>query len=69
MVITGDVDLRVPVGQSQELYRTIKAAGAPTKLVRYPREPHGLGEPRHKVDAMKRILAWFGEHLGRDAPG
>jgi dipeptidyl aminopeptidase/acylaminoacyl peptidase len=68
MVVTGDVDLRVPVGQSQELYRTLQAEGAPTKLVRYPREPHGVGEPRHKVDFIKRVLAWFDEHLGEDSP-
>jgi len=68
MVVTGDVDLRVPVGQSQELYRFLKAEGAPTRLVRYPREPHGFGEPRHKTDFLKRQLAWFREHLGKDSP-
>jgi len=68
MVITGDVDMRVPVGQSQELYRTIHSEGTPAKLVRYPREPHGIGEPRHKVDMLKRVLAWFAEHLGKDSP-
>ena len=68
LVITGDVDLRVPVGQSQELYRTVLASGVPAKLVRYPREPHGIGEPRHRIDVVKRTLAWFKEHLGKDSP-
>ena len=68
LVITGDVDLRVPVGQSQELYRTVKSEGAPAALVRYPREPHGIGEPRHKLDVIQRTLAWFREHLGEDSP-
>ena len=68
LVIVGDVDLRVPVGQAQELYRTVQSEGAPAKLIRYPREPHGIGEPRHKTDVMERQLAWFREHLGKDSP-
>lgn len=68
LVLVGDVDLRVPVGQAQELYRTVQAEGAPAKLVRYPREPHGIGEPRHKTDVIGRTLAWFKEHLGKDSP-
>jgi len=65
LVIVGDKDERVPPGQAQELYRTLKSAGAPARLVRYPREPHGIGEPRHKSDMMRRIVAWFDEHLGK----
>jgi dipeptidyl aminopeptidase/acylaminoacyl peptidase len=40
----------------------------PTALVYYPREPHGIAEPRHQMDYLKRSLAWFREHLGKDAP-
>jgi dipeptidyl aminopeptidase/acylaminoacyl peptidase len=60
--------VRVPVGQSQELYRTLKAAGVATGLVLYPREGHGVAEPRHRIDMIKRILAWFRTHLGKDGP-
>ena len=63
LVIVGDKDERVPPGQAQELYRTLKSAGARTQLVRYPREPHGIGEPRHKADSMRRIVAWLEEHM------
>lgn len=68
LVLVGDKDERVPPGQAQELYRTVKSAGAPAALVRYPREPHGINEPRHRIDALKRALAWFKEHLGKDSP-
>ena len=65
LVIVGDRDERVPPGQAQELYRTLKAAGAPARLVRYPREPHGIGEPRHKADMTRRIVEWLEKGLGR----
>ena len=39
----------------------------PVELVFYPREPHGLQEPRHQLDKMKREYAWFAKHvLGAD---
>ncbi|MBL8058445.1 MAG: hypothetical protein JNK29_17200, partial [Anaerolineales bacterium] len=34
-------------------------------LVRYPREGHEMsrsGEPRHRVDRLNRMLAWFDQH-------
>ena len=69
LVLTGEEDTRVPPGQSYELYRTLRAAGVPTGLVLYPREPHGLGEPKHHLDSVRRTLAWFEKHLGKAAPG
>jgi len=68
LVVVGDKDERVPPNQAQELYRTVKAAGTPARLVRYPREPHGMTEPRHRLDFLRRSLAWFRQHLGKDSP-
>lgn len=28
-------------------------------MVVYPREPHGLQEPRHQLDKMRREFAWL----------
>jgi hypothetical protein len=28
-------------------------------MVVYPRQPHGIGEPKLQLDAMKRNLDWF----------
>ncbi len=68
LVMTGEEDARVPPGQSYELYRTLRAAGAETGLVLYPRELHGLAEPKHQMDALRRTLRWYRKHLGKDAP-
>ncbi len=59
LILHGQVDLRVPVGQAQELYTGLKKNNVPVQLVFYPREPHGLQEPRHQLDKMKREQEWI----------
>jgi dipeptidyl aminopeptidase/acylaminoacyl peptidase len=62
----GEQDLRVPVSQGYELYNALKRQGVPTKMVVYPRQPHGIQEPKLQLDAMKRNLEWFEQWvLGR----
>ena len=59
----GAADLRVPVGQAQELYMGLRKNDVPVELVFYPREPHGLREPRHQLDKMRREYAWFSKYV------
>jgi dipeptidyl aminopeptidase/acylaminoacyl peptidase len=55
----GEADLRVPLSQGYELYNALKRQGVTTKMVVYPRQPHGLQEPKLVKDAMERNLEWF----------
>jgi dipeptidyl aminopeptidase/acylaminoacyl peptidase len=59
LILVGESDQRVPMPQSQELYQALKTLGVPTEFVHYPREPHGLREPRHRADWLARMLSWF----------
>jgi dipeptidyl aminopeptidase/acylaminoacyl peptidase len=59
----GERDRRVPLGQSEELYRALRRLGVEAELVIYSRQPHGLEEPKLIVDAARRNLAWFERHL------
>lgn len=59
LLLHGQADERVPLGQAQELYLGLKRQNVPTELVVYPREPHGFREPNHQVDKIERELAWF----------
>ncbi len=61
----GEKDIRVPFGQGQELYNALKRQGIEVKMVAYPREGHGLGEPKHRLDAASRNLQWFKRHLNQ----
>lgn len=55
----GGADMRVPNGQSWELYMGLKKHHVPVELAFFPREPHGLREPWHQLDKMKREYGWF----------
>ena len=69
LILHGQQDLRVPVGQAQELYMGLRKNGVPSQLVFYPREPHGLGEPRHQLDKLRREYEWMARWtLGAAAP-
>ena len=55
----GEQDVRVPVSQGYELYNALMRQNVPTKMIVYPRQPHGLQEPKLIKDAMERNLEWF----------
>ena len=54
LVIHGQNDLRVPVGQAFELYRTLQTKGVDSRLVYYPDE-------NHWVLKRSNSLHWYGE--------
>ena len=69
LILHGAEDKRVPVGQAQELYMGLRKNGIPVELVFFPREPHGLQEPRHQLDKMRREYAWHSKYvLGVEEP-
>ena len=63
LFIHGEQDNDVHITQAEEMYMGLKRRGVETVFVRYPREGHGLREPRHRVDALERTLAWFDRYL------
>lgn len=63
LVLHGEEDIRVPLPQSEEFYSGLKANGVETVFVKYPREGHSIGEPRHQLDMLKRQLAWYKKYV------
>ena len=59
MVMTGEADLRTPMGQSEEYYRALKMLKKETLLVRVPDEFHGWRRPSHRILQQLYLLAWF----------
>ena len=55
----GEADRRVPISQGYELYNALKRQGVPVTMVVYPRQPHGIQEPKLMLDAMSRNVEWF----------
>jgi dipeptidyl aminopeptidase/acylaminoacyl peptidase len=63
LIEQGEADTRVPIQQGYELYNALKRQGTTVKMVVYPRQPHGLQEPRLLLDAARRNVEWFKENL------
>ncbi len=63
MLVHGENDNDVHITQAEEMYTALKMRGVETALVRYPREGHGIREPKHKVDNLQRVLDWFEKYL------
>lgn len=63
LFIHGENDNDVHITQAEEMYMALKRRGVETVLVRYPREGHGLREPKHRVDALERTINWFDRYV------
>lgn len=62
----GEKDRRVPISQGYELYNALKRQNVHTKMIVYPRQPHGIREPKLALQAMHHNLEWFDRYLRAD---
>ena len=66
LILHGEADDRVPIGQGEQCFMTLKLAGCKTEFVRYPGEAHAMlrtGLPAHRYDYLTRVVAWFERFL------
>lgn len=62
LFLHGEADVRVPISQAYEYYHAMKRRGVTTKMVAYPRTPHGPQEPKFVQDVMQRHLDWVEQY-------
>ncbi|MBX9600851.1 MAG: S9 family peptidase [Bryobacteraceae bacterium] len=63
LFLHGEKDDRVPPSQAVEYYNALKRRGVITRLVTYPRTPHGPREPKFVLDIMQRHLDWVDKYV------
>ena len=63
LILHGQNDARVPLGQAQEFYTALKLLNAPTRMIVYPRAGHYPGELKQQMDMWERELEWFMRYL------
>jgi dipeptidyl aminopeptidase/acylaminoacyl peptidase len=63
LFVVGQEDPRVPMAQSVEMFRALRAHGVPTRLLVAPREGHQWGELRHQIAKANAELEWFERHV------
>ena len=59
LIVHGEDDTNVPVGQAIYFHRALRWYGAEHQLVIYPREGHRFVERNHQLDLLWRTRAWF----------
>jgi len=64
LILHGQADDRVHFLNGLTLYRALVDMGTETRLVAYPREPHGFVEPAHLVHRLETWTRWYDEHGG-----
>jgi dipeptidyl aminopeptidase/acylaminoacyl peptidase len=69
LVIHWEGDLRVPIGQGEELYAGLRSLGKKAEFVRYPGGFHIARTPSQAVDWTKRTIAWNQQHDPRRRSG
>lgn len=63
VIMTGELDLRTPMAQSEEYYSALKMRGIPTALLRFQGEFHGTGsKPSNFMRTQLYMMSWYGQH-------
>lgn len=63
LVLHGECDERVRLGQGRELYNALRHLKIPTEMVTYPRETHFINERHHQRDLLERVVGWYDRWL------
>ncbi len=66
LVTAGELDFRVPVDQSLQLYTTLQLRGVPSKLIIFPDEGHWILKPQNSEFWYRNVLDWFDKHLSNN---
>ena len=60
MLMTGENDLRTPMGQTEEFYQALRYRGIPTVMIRYQNEWHGTTSmPSNFLRTQLYLRKWF----------
>ncbi|MAW61361.1 MAG: peptidase S9 family protein [Planctomycetes bacterium] len=67
MLITGEVDWRTPMSESEQFYQALQEVGVETRLVRVPEASHSIARrPSHLIAKVQHVLAWFDRYRAED---
>lgn len=61
LVIHGERDYRVPIGQGLQLFTALQFRKVPSKLILFPDEGHWILKPRNSEFWYKNVIGWMDE--------
>jgi dipeptidyl aminopeptidase/acylaminoacyl peptidase len=69
LLITGEMDLRTPMAQTEEYYQALKFLKIPTAMIRLQDEWHAYwGKPSNFMRTLAYRRSWFEKYLTKDPP-
>ncbi len=63
MIVTGEMDLRVPYTQSLEAFNSAQLRGIPSKLLVFPEETHFVVKPQNSILWQREFFGWLDKWL------
>ena len=66
LLLTGELDLRTPMTQSEEYFQALKMVGVPTAIIRFNEEYHGTGrKPSNFMRTQLYMRKWYDQWVGK----
>ena len=62
LVVQGDLDYRVPVGQGQQLFTALQEMNVPSKLIQFPDEGHWVLKPQNSQFWYSNVIDWLNQY-------
>jgi len=63
MVVHGENDPRVPVGEARQIIKAIKNKGGVVEPLIFPDEGHGIGKLKNRLVFYRKMVEFFNKHL------
>ena len=64
LIITNELDFRVPVDQGMQLFTVLRRNGVPAEMIVFPDEGHWVLKALNSRYWHEQVFAWIGKHLG-----
>jgi dipeptidyl aminopeptidase/acylaminoacyl peptidase len=70
LLMTGELDLRTPMSQTEEYFAALRMRGVPAELLRFEGEYHGTGtRPSNWIRTQLYMMSWYERWGNRRASG
>jgi dipeptidyl aminopeptidase/acylaminoacyl peptidase len=63
LIIHGELDFRIPVGEAMQLFTTLQRKGVPSKMLLFPDEGHWISKPQNSELWHRTVFEWLAEYL------
>ncbi|UCF06408.1 MAG: S9 family peptidase [bacterium] len=63
MVVHGEHDFRVPIGEGLQMFTALQRRGVPSKLLYFPDEGHWILKPQNIVFYYEQFIDWMDRYL------